>query len=113
MDKNQLKRLAGIPLKEDIQVNESSDSFQQIFKALIDVGALKSGVDWVDYDDDGRTVKGPDGQVGWFNSGRLSHAVKEFDAAEVRKVVDVLWLLERAKNNDLDKSDYQRLQKLV
>jgi hypothetical protein len=93
----------------------SNNDIPKIVKALIKVGAFHSdGIGWVDGDDDGKSVKGPDGQRGWFNDGRFAAAVKEFDPATIRQVVLFFWMVERLQSsNNIDHDDMENLKKII
>lgn len=99
-----------------IKIVESTNApeVKSIIQALIRAGAFKAdGVEFVHENDDGDIVKGPDGKDGWFNNGSLSHAVSDFDAATVRSVCGLFWFMERFRNNDLDREDFDIAAKMI
>jgi hypothetical protein len=78
-----------------------------IIDALLEANAQKrGGIEWINQDDNGLDVHGPDGVEGWFNDSKFNIAVQPFDPATVRKVVELFWLIERFQSNNLDKHDH-------
>lgn len=114
MQENQLRKLAGLPLNESADAGLKTDQIPNITKALISAGAFKlDGLEWVYDDDDGETVKGPDGKEGWFNNSNFAHAVDKFDPATVRAVVEFFWMIGRMQKNDLDERDLVAITKMI
>ena len=108
---NEALKIAGMP------VSEQRGGMNQVgaaIKALLDEDVLEdsNGLEWIDYDEDDEPVKGPDGKMGWFNSGVYNHAVDKLDPAAVRIAAQFIWFLERLKNGP-QSSDYTLAAKMA